>query len=593
MTRNFIFTAIVTMSFVSSAFCANTISSGGLSGIVRTQSADPLGKDIVNIGGALEYSREWDYISSVNASRDGSPSLLSGVGYVGYGLLNNLDLGLCLPAYYDRPNFGSSNAKGLGDLEFSMKLSGFLLKGEDRVFTTAYYLGLKFPTGDETSGFFPRHAYYGSEGNWSSGRTIVSPMVMATIHFDRLRSPAPIRLHFNLGGAFNAPEDNNAVTAAFGVEVIPADWITFFTEVSMEERFVTIHKEHPFADLSNDPIYVTPGVKLTHKKSGLYFMLAGDFGISESDHAFSQVSYTETGKTVRHQANLLYNVMFGLGWQKPAPAKIVDADNDGILDSLDKCPTVAGIAANNGCPDVDSDNDGIVDRLDKCANEAEDKDGFQDEDGCPDRDNDGDGIPDSADKCPDKVGIAANNGCPDVDSDNDGIPDRLDKCPNQAEDIDGFQDDDGCPDLDNDGDGFLDSLDKCPNNPGVAENQGCPKTKEIARGALILKGVNFESGKAVLLAGSYKVLDEMAESLREWPEVTLEIQGHTDNTGKAATNLTLSQARAETVRQYLIDKGISSDRLTAVGYGPDRPIADNKTSAGRAQNRRVEINRLR
>jgi len=281
MTRNLFFTAIATMSLMSSAFCANTISSGGLSGIIRTQSADPLGKDIVNVGGVAEYSREHDYIKDVNAPRDGSPSLLSGVGYVGYGLLNNLDLGLCLPAYYDRPNFGSSNSKGVGDLEFSMKLSGFLLKGEDRVFTTAYYLGLKFPTGDETSGFFPRHAYYGSEGNWSSGRTIVSPMVMATIHFDRLSSPAPIRLHFNLGGAFNAPDDNNAVTAAFGVEVIPADWITFFTEVSMEERFVTIHKDHPFADLYNDPIYITPGVKLTHKKSGLYFMLACEMSVRE------------------------------------------------------------------------------------------------------------------------------------------------------------------------------------------------------------------------------------------------------------------------------------------------------------------------
>jgi outer membrane protein OmpA-like peptidoglycan-associated protein len=134
-------------------------------------------------------------------------------------------------------------------------------------------------------------------------------------------------------------------------------------------------------------------------------------------------------------------------------------------------------------------------------------------------------------------------------------------------------------------------MDKCPNNPGTAENGGCPKSKEITRAGLVLKGVNFESGKATLLEGSYKVLDEMAESLREWPEINIEIQGHTDNTGNAAKNLQLSQERAETVRQYLIGKGIAPERLTAVGYGQDKPIADNKTAGGRAQNRRVEVTR--
>lgn len=591
MKHALVFAAILTAVMTSSIFSANTLSTGGQTGIVRSQSADALGVGIINLGGALEYSQEYDYIKSVDAARGGSPSTVSGDIFLGVGITPTLDLGLNLPAYYDHPAFGPINAKGAGDLELSAKLTDFWLKGDDKVMTGAYYLGLQFPTGSNSDGFFPRHAYYGSEGNWSSGNVIILPMIISTIHFDRLKSPVPMRLHLNFGGAFNAPNKNNALTGSIGLEAFPLDWLTLFTELSGEERIATIHKEHPFADMINDPIYLTPGVKLIDKKTGLYFTLAGDIGISESDKAYAQTSYTETGRTVSHQANFLYNAYFAIGWQKPAKPKVVDADSDGIVDSLDKCPNERGIVENNGCPDMDTDHDGIVDRLDKCPNDAEDKDGFQDEDGCPDLDNDGDGIPDAKDKCPNQAGVAANDGCPDVDSDKDGIPDRLDKCPKDAEDKDGFQDEDGCPDYDNDADGIPDSLDKCPNNPGTAETQGCPKSKEITRGALILKGVNFESGKAVLLAGSYTALNEMAESLREWPEIMLEVSGHTDNTGNATTNQALSQARAETVRQYLIGKGIAADRLTAIGYGQDKPIADNKSANGRAQNRRVEINR--
>jgi outer membrane protein OmpA-like peptidoglycan-associated protein len=583
------FVCLIALLAAPAVFSANSLSTGGHNGILRSQSADPLGEGVLHTGGALEYSQEYDYIKAVNAARNGSPKLLSGVGYLGIGLLPKLDIGFNLPVYYDRPNFGSSNAKGIGDLELSAKLSDFWLNGDEKVLTGAYYLALQFPTGNNKDGFFPRHAYYGNEGNWSSINTIIHPMLASTIHFDRLKSPVPMRLHLNFGGAFNTPDKNNALTGSIGFEAFPNDWLTLFTELSGEERVATIHKEHPFADLINDPIYLTPGVKIIDKKTGLYFTLAGDIGISEKDAAYAQTSYTETGKTVLHQANFLYNAYFAIGWQKPSGPK--DTDKDGIFDPEDNCPEVAGIIENKGCPDKDTDKDGIVDRLDKCPNDAEDKDAFEDEDGCPDLDNDKDSVADALDKCPNVAGLVANNGCADIDSDKDGIADRLDNCPNEAEDKDGFRDDDGCADPDNDNDGILDDMDKCPNNPGTTETQGCPKSKEITRGALILKGVNFESGKAVLLAGSYTALNEMAESLREWPEIKLEVSGHTDNSGKAVTNQILSQERAETVRQYLIDKGISADRLTAVGYGQDRPIADNKTATGRAQNRRVEINR--
>jgi len=288
------------------------------------------------------------------------------------------------------------------------------------------------------------------------------------------------------------------------------------------------------------------------------------------------------------EQHILLNIGVTIYFTKHKTVPDIDTDGDGIVDRLDKCPDKAGIKALKGCPDVDTDGDGIVDRHDKCPDKA----GIKELKGCPDVDTDGDGIVDRLDKCPDKAGVAELNGCPDVDSDKDGIVDRLDKCVNDPEDPDGFQDADGCPDLDNDGDGIPDQADKCPVNPGVSENSGCPKTKEIQRGQLVLKGVNFESGKAVLLPASYKVLDEIAESFREWPEVRVEVQGHTDNVGTPEKNMLLSQQRAETVRDYLIQKGIASDRITAVGYGQEKPIADNNTSAGRAQNRRVELNRL-
>jgi OOP family OmpA-OmpF porin len=142
-----------------------------------------------------------------------------------------------------------------------------------------------------------------------------------------------------------------------------------------------------------------------------------------------------------------------------------------------------------------------------------------------------------------------------------------------------------------------DNLDKCPDTPsGVqVDASGCPVAKRVfeeGKKSLVLEAVNFETNKATLTAESRAILDKVAESLRAYPEVKVEVQGHTDNRGSKALNTKLSQARAETVRDYLIGKGIAADRLTARGYGPTRPIADNKTDAGRAQNRRVQLERV-
>ena len=181
------------------------------------------------------------------------------------------------------------------------------------------------------------------------------------------------------------------------------------------------------------------------------------------------------------------------------------------------------------------------------------------------------------------------------DRDGDGIPDNLDKCPNEPEDKDGFQDEDGCPDPDNDGDGIPDIRDKCPNEPETFNNykddDGCPDEvpAEVKKFTGVIEGINFRTGSADILSGSYVILDRAVKVLQDYPEVNLEISGHTDNRGKPDYNRSLSQRRADAVKTYFVQRGIASTRLQAIGYGPTRPIADNKTQSGRATNRRTEF----
>jgi outer membrane protein OmpA-like peptidoglycan-associated protein len=247
----------------------------------------------------------------------------------------------------------------------------------------------------------------------------------------------------------------------------------------------------------------------------------------------------------------------------------------------------------------DPDGDGISGAADKCPNIAEDKDGFEDEDGCPDPDNDKDGIPDLRDRCPnepeDKDGFEDEDGCPDPDNDKDGIVDARDKCPNEPEDKDGFQDDDGCPDPDNDNDGIPDARDKCPNEPETKNNyqddDGCPDEIpiEVKKFTGVIEGINYKTGSAEILPGSYAILDRAVKVLQDFPDVNLEISGHTDSRGKADYNRDLSQRRADAVKNYFVGRGINGNRLTSIGYGMDKPIADNRTNSGRARNRRTEF----
>jgi uncharacterized repeat protein (TIGR01451 family) len=294
-----------------------------------------------------------------------------------------------------------------------------------------------------------------------------------------------------------------------------------------------------------------------------------------------------------------FRVFAGLDWHQPgerAPA----------APAATPTPTPAAPAA-----PADTDGDGIVDTADQCPTKAEDKDGFEDADGCPDPDNDRDGRPDATDRCPKEPetvnGFQDEDGCPDQappkDTDGDGVMDAQDKCPTQGEDKDGFQDADGCPDPDNDQDGIPDAQDQCVNEPevinGVKDEDGCPdegksKVRLESNRIAILDKVYFATAKDTILPKSFSLLKQVASVLKANPQIELlRVEGHTDDQGNDASNLRLSQRRADTVRAFLVREGIAAERLDAMGFGETRPVDSNKKASGRDNNRRVEFNILR
>jgi OOP family OmpA-OmpF porin len=252
-----------------------------------------------------------------------------------------------------------------------------------------------------------------------------------------------------------------------------------------------------------------------------------------------------------------------------------DRDHDGILDAADACPDVAGVPtddpASNGCPaPKDRDHDGILDAIDACPDEPGIKTEDPQSNGCPPpQDRDKDGILDGDDACPDEPGVATDdpqsNGCP--------------------------------PPRDRDKDGIVDGQDACPDAPGSANpdptKNGCPEAR-IEQGQIkILERVEFENNSAKIRPESEKVLNAVLEVMKAHPEFSkLGVQGHTDNRGKAVYNKGLSQQRANSVVTWLVSHGIVRGRLSAAGFGMERPIDSNDTDEGRQNNRRVEFHIL-
>lgn len=391
-------------------------------------------------------------------------------------------------------------------------------------------------------------------------------------------------------------------------------------------------------------LYAGGGYVIEDMKEGHFQAPVGvgvHFNIWEKAHINAQAGYRFSPIEERNALELGIGFVMGIGKKGPK-----DADKDGIPDDLDKCPNQAGSQLAMGCPDLD--NDGVGDAQDECPTEAgsvngcpdRDEDGVADKDdecpdeagivenkGCPETtgentegegdgmdgektdtsiDGDGDGVSDAEDECPNESGPV--NGCPDKDG--DGIADKNDPCPNAGgpngcpdRDGDGVADkDDNCPGLagsiaakgcpDSDNDGIPDPSDKCPASFGPASNFGCPELRVEDRAVLNLasQAVQFDNNQASLKPSSFSVLDQIADILLKYPGYKVSIAGHTDIIGGTRHNQVLSENRAKTCYDYLRSKGVSTSRMSFIGYGVTQPIATNKTAEGRRLNRRVEFN---
>jgi OOP family OmpA-OmpF porin len=336
------------------------------------------------------------------------------------------------------------------------------------------------------------------------------------------------------------------------------------------ERFLAELDANVNVKLLNDSYVVNPyltagaGVSYYKVHYGAYIPVGAGFQVrlSENDFIKLQAQY-RIGITELASNHLNFSLGFTTAIidAKPAPApKVipppdVDTDGDGILDSRDQCPTVAGVAKYNGCPVPDTDNDGLKDDVDQC---------------------------------PTVPGLAKYNGCPIPDTDGDKINDEEDKCPTVA----GVQRYQGCPVPDTDGDGVNDDNDKCPNEAGPASNGGCPEkvappVEEVKKVQEAAKRIYFETGSAKLKATSTPALNSVVAIMKKNSDATITIEGHTDNVGTKALNQKLSEDRAASVQKALVSRGIDASRIKSVGYGFDQPIAPNTTAAGRAKNRRV------
>ncbi len=619
-------TTVIIITIIATTAYAG-VSYNGTRGLLRTKAADTVGKG--NLAFAL--STHFQKLNDVEVDRLAGifddPTSPATVDYLFFitrvGLTYGLNDYFELSASQDVRNWirtigddGGNDLEtvtrgGVGDTEVSAKLRFPVPTERVRLGAAGTF---SFPTGNEERGF-------------STGETDITALGLLTFDFTNLESFVPTRVHFNAGYRFNRNEDEgygifnpedpdssgfnppgyplvlpgekntNNDSFLFNTAVeFPAPKVTFFVEFNWEKLLNididAINEALVAADLnevSENTLTLSPGIEFTTKE-GSALKFGADFNLNSGDKP-SAINVPDWG------------LWLAIGYQSEIIPS--DRDRDGVKDADDPCPDdpedFDGFEDDDGCPDLDNDGDGIADVDDSCPDLAEDFDGFQDEDGCPDLDNDQDGIPDSSDRCPNEPedfdGDQDNDGCPDLvkDSDNDGVPDDIDRCPLQAEDVDGFQDDDGCPDLDNDLDGIPDEVDNCPNSPetfnGYEDEDGCPDEKPIEE-RFVLKGVNFESGSAALTPDSYPVLDDVVRSLQAYPEVRVEISGHTDSQGPAGFNLELSLKRADSVKQYLINSGIDPARVTSAGIGEEEPVSSNSTPEGRAQNRRIEFRRL-
>jgi OOP family OmpA-OmpF porin len=270
------------------------------------------------------------------------------------------------------------------------------------------------------------------------------------------------------------------------------------------------------------------GDEALHVGGGLKFFIKEHVAVRLDARNVMSPRVGVTPAAPAHSQEFTIGFTVPLGPRKPKQAPPPpDQDGDGFVDDVDACPTEAGIAP-DGCPPKDTDGDGFLDREDACV---------------------------------DQPGVAP-DGCPIPDSDGDGFLDPQDACVEEPETVNGFEDEDGCPD-------------ELP--------------EEVKKYTGVIEGIYFDTAKATIRSKSYPTLDAAVKVLTDYPALRVEISGHTDSKGKRDKNLVLSQDRAASVKAYLVSKGVAEDRIVTRGAGPDEPIGDNKTSAGRQMNRRIEF----
>jgi outer membrane protein OmpA-like peptidoglycan-associated protein len=609
---------LLTAILASSISFAATIDRDGVVGINKTFSAQTLHHGKLAIGVHSHIVDDAEQIQNSVITRNGVESTLedyltlSTSIFMGVGLGPYTDIGLALPLYFEK--FSSDNdaldldQQFQGDLRYRLKVQFPFT--DVQVVDLAILLGGTVPTQFDNRGVIPRELEYMTnnpadftEGSspFGAGRPTFMAGLGMTLDLGQVAEKFQFLWHFNLGirktNISKKPPFQDILFYSTAAEYEAGSFIRFFGEFYHESRFDKIGD----AEFSTEPTTLTFG-GVAQTPVGLdfyaglvmgfndeYIPVRFQFEDSPNTHAFAMKGSPDL------------SMFFEITWNGFILKQ--DNDGDGINNKDDKCPDEAedkdGFQDEDGCPDTDNDKDGIGDAGDKCPLEPEDKDGFLDNDGCPEADNDKDGVPDLKDRCPnDAQGADGKEGCPNLDKDLDGIVDVNDKCPSEAEDKDSFEDEDGCPESDNDKDGIADAQDKCP---GAAETfnkfedeDGCPdkfEVKEIVK-TMVLKGVNFKTGSAELTSESYRVLDEIVPQLQASQEIQFEIAGHTDNRGNPTKNQMLSQARAQSVANYFISKGVDAKRLKVIGYGSSRPIGPNTSAEGRALNRRVELNRL-
>lgn len=581
----------------------------GLPGVHGTFSALSLAQGEF----ALGFSGEGHSSRSMLAASGTLPSdrmvledafFLATRSHLALGLGHGLDGSMHIPYYYDAysgDNAAYTRARGQGDL--TMALKG-VLPYEAAGFTFGMLLFGTVPVASG-EGTFPRELIHHppdgrlpSVSTWPYGTVDPRLGLGLGTTWTRALPAGPLRLHANL--ALERP------LAPTNMDPFGLARASLAAEASLGPRFRLL------ASGERDEIITDPLDWSADIAEGVSFLFGAGWtplewltlraGMRIGPEGMNPPArFQSQGRTWEYRANAPAAAFLALSVQG-FPLRW-DRDGDGLPDRRDRCPSRAedkdGFEDDDGCPELDNDRDGYLDSLDRCPDMVEDRDGFRDWDGCPDLDNDKDGVEDLRDACvneaEDKDGHEDEDGCPEFDDDRDGIPDAVDKCPKAAETRNGFEDSDGCPEPDADRDGRPDKVDRCPHEAEIVnfyhDEDGCPDQKPEPVRNGILHGVVFLTGSAELLPASFPALDSLAALLAVFPGTEIEIQGHLDDRSGSGAHM-LSMDRAKAVAEYLLSKGVESRRLKPSGYGASRPVAPNRTAAGRMANRRIEIRRL-